>query len=502
VNFAGSGSASTASRSDHDHTGTYAASTHGHAGTDITSGTVAEARIDSAIARVSDVTAHTSRTDNPHLVTALQVGAASAGHNHDTAYQAKYKRTLVVSPIGTAVENADALLAALNGITDASATNPYLLKIEPGIYDVGTSPVQMKQFVDIEGSGETATRITGSGSSSSLTGTLKGANNAELRFLTVENTGGDAYATAIRNGLTSPRITHVTARASGTTGSVTALWNESSSAIMIDVTLSASGGTHTRGVNNTTSSTLTMTNVTATASGASGTNTGIMNNSSSPIMKNVTATAQGGTDSYGVRNYSSSSPTMTNVIASASDASNHNYGVYNSVTGTGFTMMNVTATASGGSGDNFGVFNSSDAEFTMKNVIATATGAPNQNCGVLNSGSSSIMNEVIATAQGGTIAVGITNTCSTSTILNCTAVARDGTQNYGVYNQSCGDSYTVKINNSRIVGSTSTIRNHTGFATYVGASQLNGGDVTLNGGTFTCISVYDENYAGLNGSCQ
>ena len=554
---------------------------HNHSGGNITEGTVAEARIDSAIARVSALNAHVTDTSNPHAVTIAQIGAASVSHNHDTAYQAKYKRTVVVSPVGTATENGTALLNALAGITDASATNPYLLKIEPGIYDVGSTAVQMKQYVDIEGSGELSTRIEGLGSSDSATGTVKGANNAELRFLTVENTGGDTYATAIYNYSASPQITHVTATASGVSetsrgianfasssptmmfvkasGSGGSDWNygvvsgssssvmmnvvasasggicsygvynsfssgtfmnviaragegtnncgfyntdSTSSMTMMNVTSSASGGTETNyAVNNAACAAFTMTNVTATASGSSGTNVGIYNQFSSPVMTGITAKGQGGTDSRGVSNHSSS-PTMINVTAMASSASGHNYGVVNAATGTTFTMSNVTATASGGSGDNAGIYNQSCAEFTMKNITATATGATNSNYGVWNSISSPIMIDVIANAQGGTTSIGVANTCSTSTILNCTMVARDGTQNYGVYNQSCGGSYTVKINHSRIAGSTNTIRNHTGFTTYVGGSQLDGGNVDATAGTFTCISVFDENYAALNSSCQ
>ncbi len=55
VNFAGSGSANTVSRSDHNHTGVYASVAHTHAGEDITSGTVADARIASTISRDSEV---------------------------------------------------------------------------------------------------------------------------------------------------------------------------------------------------------------------------------------------------------------------------------------------------------------------------------------------------------------------------------------------------------------------------------------------------------------
>lgn len=68
------------------HSSAFALSAHVHSGGDITSGTVAEAYIDALIARDSELSAHTSRTDNPHSVTAAQVGAAPAGHNHDTDY--------------------------------------------------------------------------------------------------------------------------------------------------------------------------------------------------------------------------------------------------------------------------------------------------------------------------------------------------------------------------------------------------------------------------------
>ncbi len=60
---------------------------HTHSGADITSGTVSEPRIDPLMARDSEVTtqvnAHASRTDNPHSTTAAQVGAAPAVHGHN-----------------------------------------------------------------------------------------------------------------------------------------------------------------------------------------------------------------------------------------------------------------------------------------------------------------------------------------------------------------------------------------------------------------------------------
>ena len=56
----------------------------------------------------------------------------------------------------------------------------------------------MKQWVNISGAGQKATRIIAAGSSSN-TGTVIGASNAELSNIRVDNTGGNTYAIAISN---------------------------------------------------------------------------------------------------------------------------------------------------------------------------------------------------------------------------------------------------------------------------------------------------------------
>jgi hypothetical protein len=55
VALAGSGSASTVARSDHDHSGVYALVAHVHSGAEITSGTIDQAYIDPLIARASEI---------------------------------------------------------------------------------------------------------------------------------------------------------------------------------------------------------------------------------------------------------------------------------------------------------------------------------------------------------------------------------------------------------------------------------------------------------------
>ncbi len=175
-----------------------------------------------------------------------------------------------------------------------SSTNMCLVKILPGVYTV-SGVVTMQSYVDIEGSGEGATKVTGSFGGAS-TGVIKGASNAELRLLTVEQTGGD---NAIYNTGASPAITHVTATASGGTYNYGVYNNQSSSPVMTNVTATASGGTISTGVLNQSSSSPVMTNVTATASGGSSGNYAIYESSSGSTMNNVTATASG-TSSYGL----------------------------------------------------------------------------------------------------------------------------------------------------------------------------------------------------------
>lgn len=50
-------------------------------------------------------------------------------------------------------------LAAINSIIDASASNPYLIKIMPGVYDVTGSTINLKSYVYVEGSGVSNTII-------------------------------------------------------------------------------------------------------------------------------------------------------------------------------------------------------------------------------------------------------------------------------------------------------------------------------------------------------
>jgi hypothetical protein len=153
-----------------------------------------------------------------------------------------YTRTVLVSPLGTPTQNGTALLAALASITDASADKPALLKIEPGIYDLGSSTLQMKPYIDIEGSGEGVTKLLGARRGDLNAGAINGADNAELRLLSITVASGTgAFAVAILNSNASPHITHVTASSDGDTSYAIAIVSGAHPQIE-SVTATATGG--------------------------------------------------------------------------------------------------------------------------------------------------------------------------------------------------------------------------------------------------------------------
>ncbi len=347
VDFGGTGSADTASRTDHV-----------HSGSDITSGAVSEVSIDPAVARDSEIMPTVLSNDGPGSTLDADTldgidstGFAASLHSH-TLYA---KVAIVAQSGGDYTNSLDAMSDIAAWCGTPGSTNPCLIRLMPGIYDLGNNGFAMQSYVDIEGSGENTTTITSTHSSSlndADSATLSGADNAEIRFLTVENQGGSTYSAAIYNDSASPDITNVTAIASGGTYNF-GVHNDSSLPAMTNVTGTASGGFNAVGVYNVSSSPA-MTNVTANASGGSG-NYGVFNiYSSSPVMTNVIATTSGGTESYAVFNLEFSSPAMTNVTATASGGTG-NYGVINldsssptiktsSISGTIYSIFNYSST--------------------------------------------------------------------------------------------------------------------------------------------------------------
>jgi hypothetical protein len=137
----------------------------------------------------------------------------------DLAPDAVFMRTIVVSPVGpSASDNCDELQAALASLTDNSASRPYVVQLEPGVYDCGTSPVVMKPFVDVEGSGRGVTLITGRHSAGE--GVVQMGDNTELRSISITNLGGEGTVVfaVVANGVAAARATDVSATAMNANG--------------------------------------------------------------------------------------------------------------------------------------------------------------------------------------------------------------------------------------------------------------------------------------------
>jgi hypothetical protein len=378
--------------------------------------------------------------------------------------------------------------SALDSVT-ATEKQRYLVWVAPGVY---TETVTMKPYVDITGAGEGLTRIVSPGAPISTTGTVRGASDAGLRSLTVENTGGNTYAVAIYNTLAAPRLKGVTARATG--GSVNiAVFDETSESELTNVTALAVGGVRAYGVYVANGAPVLL-HVAAGAAGATS-GYGLYNDHATPVLTSVTFTATAASDAYGL--YNLASAPQASVAACAAVGGARAYGMYNAAGATPI-MDGVIATASGATQANYGVYTDGSSP-TLTGLTAEATGGANS-YSVYNVSAAPVFNNLTANAAGATSNYGIYNATSAATIESC-VIDVSGTAGYGIYNAGATGSYAVQANHCQITAGTGTIRNDAGFATRVGASQLAGGAVT-GSGSLLCAGVYDENYVfGAGPAC-
>lgn len=92
------------------------------------------------------------------------------------------------------VRTFSSIQAAINSITDASATNRYLVKVMPGEYN---ESIRMKSYVDLSGSGQENTKVA---TAIPDNGVVIMANDSRLENISVENTG-DANNTDYTSGI-------------------------------------------------------------------------------------------------------------------------------------------------------------------------------------------------------------------------------------------------------------------------------------------------------------
>lgn len=193
---------------------------------------------------------------------------------------------------GASRANGSTLVETVNNISDAGPDNYYLVQIGPGTWDLGNSTLIMKPHVDFAGAGQNVTRIKGSVADG---GIIQGAEYAEIRHLTVENSASfvadNANPSAILNENLSrvARIRQVTAMASGHRG--VGIQNSNSQDVRLQqVTVIASHPQGVRGIVND-NSTVTIEQALVDVTGQF--TVGIQNNNSRVIVDGGQVIASG-----------------------------------------------------------------------------------------------------------------------------------------------------------------------------------------------------------------
>jgi hypothetical protein len=240
--------------------------------------------------------------------------------------------TVYVSPVsGNPVASGTALLNALAGITDNSVSKLYVVKLDPGVYSLSSTELVMKPYVDIEGSGQVSTIISGVGNSdgSYTTGTVQTAAQAELRNLQVASAG----------------------------------WSQLNS---IGIYVPAGANTRIR-------------DVTVTAGGGSNNNWGIRSLGASPVIQNVTINVSGGGyQSYGIGTTSSNAkPVIKRTVINLATTSSYAYGIYSDGVSAPQAMRDLEISVTGSAGS-YGIYvdsYGSGQTFLLTGSTLSASGA-------------------------------------------------------------------------------------------------------------------------------
>ncbi|MGB8860562.1 MAG: glycosyl hydrolase family 28-related protein [Ilumatobacteraceae bacterium] len=225
--------------------------------------------------------------------------------------------------------------AALSSITDNSSTNRYVIKVAPGTY-IEPSSVTLKNYVDLEGSGQDVTTLTclvcgyASPLSDGPNATLRalGPLTSEVRHIAISNPGYSAYSYAIYTSNVvagSVSFLDVAAYATGASNTATGLFNWGSAPALQHVVVVAAGPAYATGIWNSgpsNGSSPTMNDVTVTATAGVGfIGEGVDNVlPSSVMMNNMTVTAS----TTGVVTLASASVTVRNSVISGATASMRN----------------------------------------------------------------------------------------------------------------------------------------------------------------------------------
>jgi hypothetical protein len=373
--------------------------------------------------------------------------------------QPPFLRTVIVNPIpGNPTGSGNRLWDRLAAIDEPSIRNPFLLKVEPGLYHLGNRTLPLRSYVDVEGSGEGVTLVF---STANTNGTVAGADACELRHLTVMNQA-PTNAVGIRNLANTFSIANVMAIATGGSVSVGAIQNDGLSTRMRSVTAVANGA----GATAIFSRGGTMRDIKAVADGT-GIVYAIFNASSQGELIDITASATSDAFAGAIRN-EGGSPTLRNLLLSAN----------------------------GDIGD--GIVNGGGSRARIFNAVIRAVGGTSFANGIRNEFSNAVISGAEIHAEAASRAFGISNFFSGSPTLSDVRIeVTAGGGGVGIL--STGTALTT-VERSSVVSDGFSIEAQDALSTIrVGASRLEGG--VRGAGSFICVFTYDENFTELPSGC-
>ena len=439
-------------------------------------------------------------------------------------------------------------VAAMDALSSWCGTptlsNPCLVKVLPGWYDIGTASVAMQSYVDIEGSGRDVTFVQ----AASGAAVIYGADNAELRSLTVINygDGGSPQGIAIESAINFPRITDVFIIVEGANTKNTGVVIADSRAIVDSMRVWTSDGAEGLGISiaNSTGELRNVEVVTYRVSDVIATGIeytdgarallrdsrvfvqdadlglGIVATSANPQVDGVTvlvtevvgtgigflgdgAVAALSQSSFqvvssgyatGVQISNISEATLDNVHINVQGLGTGDiHGIY-SMDASEVSLEHVGITATGGA-MTWAVRNRDVADMTLVDVTAEAFSASDSSHGVENhnGGVLTATNLMVKAFGGSGFNYGALNRAgAVLTATGATVEVTGGTGRYAVLNADDGG--TVKIDRSSISGTSSSVRNDNSEADFfVGSSKLVG-PVSED---LTCFGNYDATYTAV-----
>jgi len=139
--------------------------------------------------------------------------------------------------------------AAILSISDESANNRYLIHIGPGEFTLSSTLI-MRPYIDIVGTGPGKTILSGaiSANDSNDAAIIKGADNALLNGMSIQNSGGSGlFSIGVRTNFASPALSDLSVTVSGSDRNH-AISIVDASPTLSGVTIDVTGGSESIGI--------------------------------------------------------------------------------------------------------------------------------------------------------------------------------------------------------------------------------------------------------------